>query len=51
MVESLHSPAFATSVGLLRWATMEHHRYQGRVASSGEWSKRFSGFFRMLLPG
>jgi cell division protein FtsA len=51
MVESLHSPAYATSVGLLRWGTMEHHRYQGRMTSSGEWSKRFSSFFKTLLPG
>lgn len=51
MVESLHSPAYATSVGLLRWGSMEHHRYQGRVTSSNEWSRRFSSFFKTLLPG
>lgn len=51
LVESLQSPAYATSVGLLRWAGSERHHYQARSGSSSQWSRRVSGFFRTLLPG
>lgn len=51
MVEPLHNPAFATSVGLLRWGMSEHHRYQGRMQSSSDLSRRVSSFFKNLLPG
>jgi cell division protein FtsA len=51
LVESLQSPAYATSVGLLRWASGERHHYQARSGNSGEWSRRVSSFFRTLLPG
>lgn len=51
LVDSLHTPAFATSVGLLRWGSMEHHRYQGRTQSHNQWGRRVSSFIRTLLPG
>lgn len=51
LVDSLHSPAYATGVGLLRWASMDHHRYQGRTQSHSEWGRRVGSFFRTLLPG
>jgi cell division protein FtsA len=51
LVDSLHSPAYATSVGLLRWASSDHHRYQGRTQTPSLWGKRVSSFFRTLLPG
>jgi cell division protein FtsA len=51
LVDSLHSPAFATGVGLLRWASMDHHRYQGRTQTQSEWGRRVGSFFRTLLPG
>ena len=55
LVDSLHSPAYATSVGLLRWASMDHHRYQARPGllsghGSGEWSRRVGNLIRTLLP-
>lgn len=51
MVDSLHSPAYATGVGLLRWASLDHHRYQGRAQSHSVWGRRVGSFFRTLLPG
>lgn len=51
LVDSLHSPAFATSVGLLRWAGMDHHRYQPSLQSPGLWGKRVGSLLRTLLPG
>ena len=47
--------AYATSVGLLRWASMDHHRYQARPGllsghGSGEWSRRVGNLIRTLLP-
>lgn len=51
LVDSLHSPAFATSVGLLRWGSMEHHRYLTRGQSKTIWRGRLNDFFKNLLPG
>lgn len=51
MVDTLHSPAYATGVGLLRWAITDHHRYQGRTQTPGLWGRRVGGFIRNLLPG
>jgi cell division protein FtsA len=50
LVDSLNSPAFSTSVGLLRWATSGHNLYRPR-ARSGEFGRKLSGIFRALLPG
>ena len=49
LVDSLHSPAFATSVGLLRWALSDSNAYQPRPRQR-EWGRRLGGFFRSLLP-
>ncbi|HET6445011.1 MAG TPA: cell division protein FtsA [candidate division Zixibacteria bacterium] len=50
LVDSLNSPAFSTSVGLLRWATSGHNLYRPRPRS-GEFGRKLSGIFRALLPG
>lgn len=50
LVDSLNSPAFATSVGLLNWATSGHNAFRPRVRQ-GEIGRRLGGFFRALLPG
>ncbi len=51
LVDSLHSPAYATSVGLLRWASTDHHRYQTRTQTPNQWGRRVSSLIRTLLPG
>jgi len=51
LVDSLHSPAYATSVGLLRWAITDHHRYQTHAQQSGQWSRKVGSILRTLLPG
>ncbi len=50
LVDTLHSPAYATSVGLLRWASTDHHRYQARTHVPSEWSRRVGNLIRTLLP-
>jgi len=50
LVDTLHSPAYATSVGLLRWASTDHHRYQARTQAPSEWSRRVGNLIRTLLP-
>jgi cell division protein FtsA len=49
LVDALHSPAFATSVGLLRWGTQEHASLRPN-RSGGEWGRRIKGFLRALFP-
>ena len=51
LVDSLHSPAYATGIGLLHWATMDHHRFQQRVQQSSELRGMVGRFIRTLLPG
>jgi len=51
LVDSLHSPAFATSVGLLRWAMSDHHAFQPRPSHHATWGRRAKGFLKSLLPG
>lgn len=51
MVDSLHSPAFATSMGLLRCGSTEHHRYRAQSQPTGLWGRRMSSLLRTLLPG
>ncbi|HEY1409225.1 MAG TPA: cell division protein FtsA [Promineifilum sp.] len=51
LVDSLHSPAYATGIGLLHWATMDHHRFQLRVQQSSELRGMVGRFIRTLLPG
>ncbi len=51
LVDSLHSPAYATSVGLLRWALSENHVYRPRPPHQGQWGRRLGNFLKALLPG
>jgi cell division protein FtsA len=50
MVDQLHSPAFATSVGLLRWAMSDNQIYQPR-GQNREWSRKVGSLLKALLPG
>jgi cell division protein FtsA len=50
LVDTLNSPAFATSVGLLNWATSGHNTFRPR-ARQHEFGRRIGSFFRALLPG
>lgn len=49
LVDALRSPAYATSVGLLRWAISGNNAYRPRERQ-GAWGKRLGGFFRAILP-
>ncbi|MFW5940798.1 MAG: cell division protein FtsA [Chloroflexota bacterium] len=49
LVDALRNPAFATSVGLLRWTISGSNAYRPRPRQ-GEWSRRLGNFFRALLP-
>jgi cell division protein FtsA len=51
LVDALNGPAFATSVGLLRWAISNNHAYRPRARHQGEWSRRVGSFLKALLPG
>ncbi|MBW7959450.1 MAG: cell division protein FtsA [Candidatus Promineofilum sp.] len=51
LVDSLHSPAYATSVGLLRWGSTEHHRYQAHNPTARLWGRWASNLLKTLLPG
>jgi len=50
LVDALRNPAYATSVGLLRWAMSENHAYRPRQRQ-GDWGRRVGGFLKALLPG
>lgn len=50
MVDKLYSPAYATSVGLLRWAMSDNQIYQPR-GQHREWSRRVGTLLKTLLPG
>jgi cell division protein FtsA len=50
MVDKLHSPAYATSVGLLQWAMSDNQVYQPR-AHNREWSRKMGSILKALLPG
>lgn len=50
LVDSLHSPAFATSVGLLNWAVSGQNMYRPRSRHS-EFGRKLTRFFKELLPG
>lgn len=50
LVDSLHSPAFATSVGLLNWAVSGQNMYRPRPRH-GEFGRKLTRFFKELLPG
>ncbi|MCA9916898.1 MAG: cell division protein FtsA [Anaerolineales bacterium] len=50
MVDRLHSPAYATSVGLLHWAMSDNQVYQPRTHNR-EWGKKMGSILKALLPG
>jgi len=50
LVDSLSTPAFATSVGLLNWATSGQNMYRPR-SRQGDLGHKLTRFFRELLPG
>ncbi len=50
MVDVLHNPAYATSVGLLLWGMADSATYQPKRRSNG-WLRRLGGWFRAFLPG
>jgi cell division protein FtsA len=51
LVDSLRSPAFATSVGLLRWGMNGHQIYQPRPSIQVDWGRRVGEILKALLPG
>lgn len=51
LVDALHSPAYATSVGLLRWAMSDNHAYRPRPQIQRQWGQRMGTILRALLPG
>jgi cell division protein FtsA len=50
LVDSLNTPAYATSVGLLHWALSGQNLYRPR-ARQGEFGRKIGGFLKALLPG
>jgi cell division protein FtsA len=50
LVDSLNTPAFATSVGLLNWATSGQNMYRPR-SRKGDMGQKLTRFFKELLPG
>lgn len=52
LVDTLNNPAYATSVGLLRWAMSEHHAFRPNIPQQrGAWGQKVGNFFKALLPG
>ena len=49
LVDKINSPAYATAVGMLRWAMNEHYIYE-KPERSSRFLKSLYGFFRVLLP-
>ncbi len=50
LVDSLNTPAFATSVGLLNWATSGQNMYRPR-SRQGDLGQKLTRFLKELLPG
>lgn len=50
LVDDLDTPAYASSVGLLRWAMADHYAYRPRERQA-MWGRRMGGFLKALLPG
>jgi cell division protein FtsA len=51
LVDQMHSPAYATSVGLLHWAMSNQHQYRPRTPQGRELGRKVGTFLKMLLPG
>jgi cell division protein FtsA len=50
LVDQLNSPAYATSVGLLRWAMSNYQAYRPQTPQGRELGRRVGAFLKMLLP-
>lgn len=51
LVDMLNSPAYATSVGLLRWAMSDKNSYRPKNGRPVEWGRKMGSFLKALLPG
>jgi cell division protein FtsA len=51
MVDELHSPAYATGIGLLQWTRTGNQAYRPRVPQKRQLGRRVGTFLRALLPG
>lgn len=51
LVDNLHGPAYATSVGLLHWGRNSSHNYRPRYPQGRQFGRRVGTFLRALLPG
>ncbi|MBE2201312.1 MAG: cell division protein FtsA [Anaerolinea sp.] len=51
LVDSLQSPAYATGIGLLRWAMSGQQLYRPRLPQTGLWGRRVGNLLKALLPG
>lgn len=51
LVDNLHNPAYATSVGLLKWARNDGQNYRPRVPQRRQFGRRVGNILRALLPG
>ena len=51
LVDDLHSPAYATGVGLLQWARSGSQNYRPRVPQRRQFGRRVGTFLRAFLPG
>jgi cell division protein FtsA len=51
LVDNLHNPAYATSVGLLQWARNDGQNYRPRVPQRRQFGRRVGNILRAFLPG
>ena len=51
LVEKINDPAFATSIGMLRWAMTEHYVYSQPQRGGFGFLKNTMDVFRRMLPG
>ena len=51
LVEKINDPAFATSLGMLRWAMTEHYVYSQPQRGGFGFLKNTMDVFRRMLPG
>ena len=51
LVDNLHNPAYATSVGLLQWARNDGKNYRPRVPQRRQFGRRVGDILRAFLPG
>ncbi|MFL7838481.1 MAG: cell division protein FtsA [Candidatus Promineifilaceae bacterium] len=51
LVDNLHNPAYATSVGLLQWARNDGQNYRPHVPQRRQFGRRVHDILRAFLPG